>query len=389
MATELEKQEKKLYNAYRDTMTSTVGITDKKIDIALRKFAKGLTTTQKTFNQLFVEFYNEADLREELAITVRSSLIQQTSIGYGVLPTLSVNKIEAVATPKKLIEIFGKTNGKALSKSIYDSIDNTRESIVRSLQESHKNFAGFNKSVDNISKELSKVGLRKENLAGYVKDLERTGKTFIELGDKASKKAFDKAITNVESQIANLSDKRSLLKTQKKALRDTVNAVKTGSIEKLNKAIDNAVKAKYKSNMQRLVVTENGTVFEQSKYNERFDNPLITAVRFNLASSHDFFDQCNILADYNGFGLGKGVYPLNQQPRLVIHPNGVSFMTSVVKSDVSEAKADEAGQYNAAKFVKEGKKQGLSKSQLDSLQDLEQQKRVRIKSDVAIDTVTK
>jgi hypothetical protein len=388
MATALERKEKKLYTAYRDTMTSTVGRTDRKIDIGLRKFAKELTTTDKPFDQLFNEFYRKAKLREGLAVTVRASLIEQTAIGYGVLPTLSVNKIEAIATPEKLVEIFGKTNGKALSKNIYSSIDNTRESIVRSLQTSHKNYVGFNKSVANVGKELEKVGLRKSNLAGYIKDLEKTGKTFIEKGDKKSKKAFDKAVANAEHQIENLSDRRGLFKTQRRVLKDTVSAVKNGNLERLEKTIDNAVKAKYKSNMQRLVVTENGTVFEQAAYNERYENPLITAVKFNLSSSHDFVDQCDVLADFDGFGLGPGVYPLKQQPLLVIHPNGVSFMTSVVRSDVSEQKADEAGKYKSSKFVKAGEEAGLSKSQLESLQNLQQQGRVRIDSEAAINAVT-
>ena len=91
-----------------------------------------------------------------------------------------------------------------------------------------------------------------------------------------------------------------------------------------DKSIKDAIKAKNQSLTERTIITEQSRVFEQSRYNDRYDNPLITAIKFNLSSSHTVVDQCNVLADYDG-GLGRGVYALGSQPMLPIHPNGVSF----------------------------------------------------------------
>ena len=377
-----------LYNAYIEVMRKTDLRINYRINKATREFVNQLSTTSKPFNVLFNQYTKEIGLREDLAVVTRSSLIQQTAIGYGVIPTASVSVIDAQATVDNMVNIFGKTNGMKLSDQIYKTIDSTTELVRSTLQENHKNMTVFNKTVSNMEKALEKNVLSESKISGYMKRIERTGKRAINIGDDLAKKEFDDAVRIARSNIEQLTENRTLQRSQRAALKQAINSVKKNNIDNLQKSITRSINAKYKSNMQRLVVTENSRVFEQSRHNERLDNPLVTAIKFNLSSSHRIFDECDILASRDGFGLGRGIFPLDQAPRLPIHPNGVSFLTNVTKRRVSEQRAKEAGKYKGNEYAKEAEKDGLSPSQVENLKTMEQMRRVRIDSDKAIDITT-
>lgn len=381
--------EDQLYRAYRKLMVSTKLRVDNKIDIALKNMADEIKNSNRRFDLIYKDFVSDAGLDESLASTLRSSVIQQTSIGYGVLPTLNVNKIEAIATPQKLVEIFGKTNGLEISRNIYRSIEDTEKAIISTLKQSHADSVVFNKTVKNMETALDKIVVKQDQLSGYMQDLDRAGKRLIEVGDKQSLNDFKKAVKSANSQIDSLVDNKPFKQAQRANLNKVLRAVKKNSVDLLDGAIEKAVGDKYKSNMRRLVVTENGTAYEQAMYNERFDNENVTAVRFTLSSSHNFIDQCNVLAETDFYGLGRGVYPLKNQPKLVIHPNGVSYMVSLTKRQLSEAKVNSVKSVSSSDLAKAGRKAKLPKSQVKALQDLEQQTKTRIDSDLAIETVTK
>ena len=382
------KQDKILYDAYIDVIRQTDIRINSKINKATRGFVEKLGASYKPFDVLFSEFALEIDLCEDLAKIVRASLVQQTAIGYGVLPTVNVTKIEAQATSQKLVDIFGKTNGRKLSNQIYKSIDDSQKVVVNTLKQAHKDYLGFNKTVAKMESKLDDIVFKKDQLSGYMQNLEKTGRRLISNNSIENQKEFAKAVKKANLQISKMTGNRGLKGSQKQALEDAILAVKNKSVGELSSSMQRAINAKYKSNMQRLVVSENARVFEQSKFNERYDNPLITAVKFNLSSSHSVYDLCDILADRDGFGLGPGVYPLEQQPRLAVHPNGVSFMTSITRRKVSEIRVKEAGKYKGSDYAKEGKAAGLPPSQVKLLQDLEQQEKVEIDSEEAINIVT-
>lgn len=385
----MTKKETKLYNAYRKLMDSTTVRVNNKIDDALKKFAIEIKTSSKPFATVYDKFVDSSGLREDLATTVRASFIQQTAIGYNVLPTVNVNVIEAIASPGKLVEIYGKTKGVKLSKGIYKTIDTTQKDILSTLKQAHSDKLVFNKTVLKMEKQLDKVVIKQDQLAKYMRDVEKKGRLLIDIENTETLKAFRKSVANAKSQIELLTDNKPFKTQQKSSLNSILKAVEKNSVEKLDTAIEKAVTAKYKSNMRRLVVTENGTVYEQAMYNERCDNPIVTAVKFTLSSSHKVIDECNILAETDFYGIGSGNYPIKNQPQLVIHPNGVSFMQSLTFRQVSEAQINSAKKVTNNTIAKAGTKAKLSPSQIKSLKNLETQKRTSINSKIAIESVTK
>lgn len=43
-------------------------------------------------------------------------------------------------------------------------------------------------------------------------------------------------------------------------------------------------------------------------------DPLIRAVKWELSPTHDHTDECDLLADADWYGLGRGVYPVGRVP---------------------------------------------------------------------------
>lgn len=380
--------EDELYRAYRNLMNSTTIRVNNKIDIALRNFTKEIKTSTEKFSVLYDEFVDSAALDESIAVTLRSSIIQQTAIGYATIPTISVNKIEAIATPEKLVEIFGKTKGSKISSNIYRSIEDTQKQIVSTLQKAHSDRLIFNKTVARMEKQLDKVTAKQEQLSKYMRDIEKAGKRVIVVDDEVGRRELKNAVKKAQTNINNLTDNKPFKKAQQSALNKAVSAIQSNSLDRLNLAIEKGVSNKYKSNMRKLVVTENGNAYEQAMYNERRDNPYVFAVKFTLSSSHKIVDQCNILASADLYGFGAGVYPLKEQPQLTIHPNGVSYMQSVPINKVSEAQANSAGSLNNSKLAKLGKEAKLSPSQIKALEQQQTQPKTQINSKLAIESVT-
>lgn len=63
--------------------------------------------------------------------------------------------------------------------------------------------------------------------------------------------------------------------------------------------------------------------------------------RFLLSPEHPETDICDLLADQNLFGLGKGVYPNREACPWPAHPNTLSYVETVFKDGITEA--DRAG----------------------------------------------
>ena len=60
--------------------------------------------------------------------------------------------------------------------------------------------------------------------------------------------------------------------------------------------------------------------------------PGAVGVRWQLANSHRDADECTTNAGRDGYGLGRGVYPVKDAPRLPSHPNCVCVYAPAMKS---------------------------------------------------------
>jgi hypothetical protein len=79
----------------------------------------------------------------------------------------------------------------------------------------------------------------------------------------------------------------------------------------------------------RLARTEINNSYREAAVQANAANPIVLGVKWNLSNTHTVPDVCDAWAQYDGWGLGAGVYPANAAP--IDHPNGKCFLTEKLR----------------------------------------------------------
>lgn len=376
--------DKELYNLYLKEMKSTGLQVDKKLSAFVDSFAnRVIKEPNRDIAIIYREEVKAYGIVDDVAKTIQGGMINQTAIGFGILPEFSAN-VMGVDSKANLIEIFGKRKGKQLSKGVYNSVINSQQTVYNQIVKNSKLNSNWKETSTEVRKLLKGNIKGYENIPQHIKELEKVGRKALTSADKG---AFIKRLEKSRAEIEKLSDNRALKQSYKGAFNRLESAIRKNDSVLFEKAIKQATLAKNQSLAERTIITEQSAVYEQSRYDDRLNNPLITAIKFNLSSSHKTEDECDVIANTDN-GLGVGIYSLQQQPLMPIHPNGVSFLTDVTKDEVSEAQAN-SFKYKPKKMTGAGLNANLSPSQVETLKNMEFMQSVPVDKEYLENLVTK
>lgn len=90
---------------------------------------------------------------------------------------------------------------------------------------------------------------------------------------------------------------------------------------------------------ERIARTEAARAWADGFAEKYMDDDSVVAFQWKLASRHPKFDICDLYADANLYGLGKGIYPKNATPRLPVHPHCLCHLAPVYRSELKGKKA--------------------------------------------------
>ncbi|WP_439640547.1 hypothetical protein [Nevskia sp.] len=113
-----------------------------------------------------------------------------------------------------------------------------------------------------------------------------------------------------------------------------IEAAKAGVLGDEARAILTGPKAKAYANALRVVRTESDRANIMSSREAIYAVEGVVGTRFLLSPAHPRFDICDLHADVNLYGLGKGVYPRGKSP-LPAHPNTLSYEEAVFEWEVT------------------------------------------------------
>lgn len=85
-----------------------------------------------------------------------------------------------------------------------------------------------------------------------------------------------------------------------------------------------------------------------AKYMEDDD---IEAVQWKLSSAHPCYDICDLYANADLYGLGKGVFPKDKVPMLPAHPNCMCHLKPVVVSQSTKRLPHERFEQGAREYI--------------------------------------
>lgn len=274
-----------------------------------------------------------------------TALMQAVASGYGVKSVADPGRVRKtllheVWAPDKM-NLSARLHGAApeMRQAIVDTIStamrlgNTWVGMARDL------YDGYNGG---------KV-INQAELPEYLDRLLKQSRRVL-AGDKAAMKHYQAAVSQAQYQISKLAANGSPTKALKAAYSQLLEATKD-----LNgKAIDNAVRValeeKSRYIAERITRTEISAAWGDGFLARHKDDPDVIAFRWVLSSRHPRYDICDVHANVDLYGLGRGVYPKDKYPRRPAHTHCMCPIETVYIGEIDVDLDEENRKLEAAKF---------------------------------------
>ena len=102
----------------------------------------------------------------------------------------------------------------------------------------------------------------------------------------------------------------------------------------LKRAVYVAVQEKSRYVAERIARTESARAWADG-FIARYENDdTVAAYRWEVSSAHPCTDVCDMYANADLWGLGKGIYPKDQCPTLPAHPHCLCYLSPIYEGEV-------------------------------------------------------
>lgn len=178
-----------------------------------------------------------------------------------------------------------------------------------------------------------------QDIPEFMKKLSEIGKLTDYKGQ-----TFRKTLRDVERQL-----KRVNVQGMKIAYRKVKEAIETGNERKINKAVYVATQERTRYFARRIARTELARAYGDGAMAKWENDEDCVAFQWKLSTGHPFYDICDLYANADLYGMGKGIFPKDKVPRLPVHPNCMCHLRPVMvgskllKSETPHARIEKGG----------------------------------------------
>lgn len=178
-----------------------------------------------------------------------------------------------------------------------------------------------------------------QDIPEFMKKLSEIGKLTDYKGQ-----TFRKTLRDVERQL-----KRVNVQGMKIAYRKVKEAIETGNEKKINKAVYVATQERTRYFARRIARTELARAYGDGAMAKWENDGDCVAFQWKLSTGHPFCDICDLYANADLYGMGKGIFPKDKVPTLPVHPNCMCHLRPVMsgskllKSETPKARIEEGG----------------------------------------------
>lgn len=137
---------------------------------------------------------------------------------------------------------------------------------------------------------------------------------------------FRKTLRDVERQL-----KRVNVQGMKIAYGKIKEAIETGNEKKINKAVYVATQERTRYFARRIARTELARAYGDGAMAKWENDEDCVAFQWKLSTGHPFCDICDLYANADLYGMGKGIFPKDKVPRLPVHPNCMCHLRPVME----------------------------------------------------------
>lgn len=108
-----------------------------------------------------------------------------------------------------------------------------------------------------------------------------------------------------------------------------VKAIDARNDQAFSKAVYSATQERTRYFAERIARTELRRAYIDGFLAKYQDDPTVLAYRWRMSSAHPVFDICDLHANADLYGLGKGIYPKDKVPLLPAHPHCLCYLMPV------------------------------------------------------------
>jgi hypothetical protein len=177
-------------------------------------------------------------------------------------------------------------------------------------------------------------------------------------GDVEAKRLYMKEIKKTAAYVEQLAKNDAPNTALKNAYRDVIELTKKTSAKAMEKALTQAVQEKARYNAERIARTELAVAYGQAQQSVFESDPYLDGVQWELSSRHRVYDICDIHAEADLWGGGKGIYPKNHIPQFPAHPHCLCILSPVYLDAPLKKNIDKKEKTKIEKIKKEDKISG-------------------------------
>ena len=271
----------------------------------------------------------EQAIRETIEVTHFQDMLDQdtknaiaASMAAGMGRT-SIPLLPEMETPWDPSELTLSEKLHSIHREIHQKIGN----IVQQQVRLHNHASDIRKALyDGYNGQKTEAVLQQE-LPQYIKGaVDFIRRTPFEKTDKDCRLRL---IRRIERQAKALTSKP--LKTAYKEL-----AIQLGKNNEdgLKRAVYVAVQEKSRYVAERIARTESARAWADGFIARYETDDTVAAYRWEVSSAHPCTDVCDMYANADLWGLGKGIYPKDQCPTLPAHPHCLCYLSPIYEGEV-------------------------------------------------------
>lgn len=296
---------------------------------------------EQTFKEFGVEEWLQASVSSALVATAKDALGMELAeqLSEAVL-------LEALSNP-------WDGSGMDLSTKLHGASESMKEAIAETLQ----NQIRLNKTVKDTAQALydgyqhGNV-VRQQDLPKYMDDLMRWTRRSRENLTEAETRDLQRAIRKVQAQADELIDDKSTYNHFRTSLRTLLDRIDKGSEKSVQKAISAAIEEKSRYVAERIARTEAARARYDAFIARYGENDSVVAYQWKLGSRHPAEDICDMYANADLYGLGKGVFPKDKVVPQPAHPHCLCHYAPVYESEIEGRKPSKDIEANGNAWLK-------------------------------------
>lgn len=289
-----------------------IPITDKTInqfEIRLKELLEEGYPIEEAVQKAYQEFPVMESAQEEIKDLLASEAIS----GYGAsLPTAIVTNA--------LVNMPWAPDGLILSERTTKGNKAILQIVKQVLIEQRRKGASYKKAALSLFDGYKKGGIiPKQEIPEFMTKLYK-----LSAGEGYRDASYRAELRRIQSQL-NRMNTPSL----RVAYHQLVKAIDTRNDEALQKAIYTATQERTRYFAERIARTELRRAYIDG-FLARYDNdPTVVAYKWRMSGAHPVFDICDVYANADLYGLGKGIYPKDKVPLLPVHPHCMCYLMPV------------------------------------------------------------